>query len=152
MIRYRRGAIKPHKHIAASLVIGTAVGLYFRSLICGAASFFAGVLMDIDHVFDGFLNYGPNLSLVKLYKYCEEVRFKWLTLVFHSYEVIILFWILIFAFSLGKIWVAIAIGATQHLIFDQITNASIYNINSNIYFFTIRLLNGFKRERFYNKT
>jgi len=57
----------------------------------------------------------------------------------HSYELITLLWVAISVFSLSDAWVALAIGLTQHLIFDQFTNP----VKLFGYFFTYRALNHF---------
>ncbi len=62
-------------------------------------------------------------------------------ILFHSYELIALLWIAIYAFSLSDIWKAVAIGFTQHLIFDQLTNP----FNTFGYFLTYRAIKGFKK-------
>lgn len=64
---------------------------------------------------------------------------KKLYLVFHSYEMVLLLWAAVYLRLLGGIWVAIAIGLTQHLIFDQLTNG----LNTFAYFFTYRASKGF---------
>lgn len=103
--------------------------------------------MDIDHLFDCYLNYGPHFKLEDLYHCCEEVKFKRLSLVFHSYELLAIFWISIFVFSLDNIWKAIGIGATQHLLFDQVRNISVQKLDRWGYFLSFRLKNRFKKER-----
>jgi len=44
--------------------------------------------------------------------------------------------------SLGNIWIALAIGATQHMIIDTVTNP----INQFGYMLTYRIKKGFKKE------
>jgi len=140
---WRGRAIKPYKHAAASFIISIAVYAYFKSFACAAASFLTGVFLDVDHLLDCYINYGPQFKLEDLSRYCAEIRFKKLTLIFHSYELAALLWVFIFVFSLGDIWVAAAIGVTQHLIFDRLFNDKIGKLG---YFFTFRLINRFAKE------
>ncbi|MBL7069072.1 MAG: hypothetical protein ISS34_04370 [Candidatus Omnitrophica bacterium] len=125
------------------MIISIAVYAYFKSFACGAASFLTGVFLDVDHILDCYMNHGPRFKLEDLSRFCAEIRFKKLTLIFHSYELIAVLWISIYAFSLGNIWIAMAIGATQHLIFDRLFNNKIGGLG---YFFTFRLINGFAKE------
>ena len=134
--------MKPSGHIIASGIIGIAVLLYFKSLPCAIASFAAGILVDLDHFFDYYLNYRFTLKIRDIYYACLEVNLKRLYVIFHSYELVIALWLLIYYMSLGNIWKALAIGATQHMIIDQITNT----FNMFGYFLIYRILHGFKKE------
>lgn len=69
------------------------------------------------------------------------MNLKRLFLLLHSYELIALFWLVILVFSLGNFWKAVAIGFTQHIIFDQIMNP----INIYGYFLTFRIMKGFDK-------
>jgi len=115
-------------------------------MACGVASFLAGVFLDIDHFLDCYVNYGWRFKMEDFYTYCREIRFDKLTLVFHSFELIILFWIAIYVFSLGNIAKAIAIGATQHLFFDQMVNVARDRLDPRRYFLLFRLSKGFRKE------
>lgn len=70
------------------------------------------------------------------------MNFRKVYLIFHSYELIAMLWIAIYAFSLSGVWAAMAIGITQHLAFDQILNP----VNTFTYFLTYRILRSFKKE------
>jgi len=70
------------------------------------------------------------------------MKVKRLYLVLHSYEILIALWSAIFIFSLSNFWKAIAVGLTQHMILDQITNP----ISRLGYFFTYRIARGFDKE------
>jgi len=115
-------------------------------VVCGIAAFLTGVFLDIDHLIDCYINHGPHFDLKNFYSYCREIRFERLTLIFHSYELIALFWLSIFIFSLGDIYKAMAIGMTQHLIFDQLANMSLGRMKNGGYFLTFRLKNRFRKE------
>ena len=64
-------------------------------------------------------------------------------LVLHSYELIMAFWIAIWIFSLGDLWIAAATGFTQHLLGDQVTNP----VKVMAYFYTYRMARGFRTDR-----
>ena len=54
---------------------------------------------------------------------------------------------LIFIFSLDNVWKGIAIGATQHIIFDQLVNVPLCRMDKYGYFLIFRLKNKFKKEK-----
>ncbi|MDB4349526.1 hypothetical protein OAA99_01070 [Omnitrophica bacterium] len=133
--------------MVASLIVGAAVTVYFKSLACGAASFLTGVFLDIDHILDYFWNCGVRFNIREFYDYCINVRYKRISLILHSYELLIVLWVLIIALGLGNIWKAIAIGATQHLVLDHMRNASTGRMNWRSYFLSFRIKNRFKTEK-----
>ena len=108
------------------------MGTAFRSVTCGVASFLAGVLIDLDHLFDYYYTHPLTINPKKVYDACMEMNLKRWFLFLHSYELITAFWVIIFFFGLSNIWKAVAIGFTQHLVFDQLFNP----INTYGYFLT----------------
>lgn len=139
--------MKPAAHLVTSGAISVAVGFWFKSIPCGLAVFVSGVAIDLDHLLDYACTHGFSLNLKKVYYACNNVDLKRLILILHSYELLILFWAAIFAFSLSNVWVALAIGMTQHIIFDQLTNP----LNKFGYFLSYRMLKGFKTELLINR-
>ena len=135
--------MKPLPHIIASGMISALSAVYFRSAKYVVISFLAGVLIDGDHVIDYWLNNRPTLNIKKIYKCCLRIDLPKLYLGLHSYELVMLLWISIYLFSLSFFWQAIALGITQHIILDQLTNS----ISILAYFFTYRFMNGFKKEQ-----
>ena len=134
--------MRPPFHIAASATISLFVYLYFKSASCAIISFLSGVLTDLDHILDFCLSHGIrqyNLFFKKLY----AIDFKKLFLVFHSYEFLIILWLGIVIIPLGKYWISFAIGFTQHLVFDQLTNP----ITFRGYFLLYRIYHKFDTEK-----
>ncbi|MDP2913576.1 MAG: hypothetical protein Q8N91_06180 [Candidatus Omnitrophota bacterium] len=105
-------------------------------------SFIAGIFIDLDHIIDHYINNGFTLNPNAVYDACIDIKFKTLYLVFHSYEIVILLWIAIYCFSLSNAWKALAIGITQHVIFDNLTNP----MRKLGYFFTYRALKRFRKD------
>lgn len=132
----------PRGHVVTSGLISILVWAYFKSFGCAAVSLAAGVLIDLDHAIDYYASYGFTWKAKDIYDVCHKLKLKKLYLVLHSYELMALLWILICVFSLSNFWKALAIGLTQHIIFDQITNP----VNTLGYFTTYRMIKGFKRE------
>ena len=135
--------MKPLPHIAASGIISILSWFYFRSFACCLATFLSGFLIDADHLLDYTLSYRFTFNLHKISEICEKMKLKKLYLVLHSYEIIIILWAAICIFSLSKMWQAVALGMTQHIILDQLTNP----MRPFGYFFTYRLLNRFNNNK-----
>jgi hypothetical protein len=123
------------------------VGLYFRSVPCAVVSFASGVLIDIDHFLDYYLNHGFSLNLKNIYDVCASINVKKIYVFFHSYELVLIIWLIIFAAGLPDIWKAVAIGLTQHITFDQFTN----RLAKPTYLLTYRFVKGFDKDAFIKK-
>ena len=134
--------MKPISHIIYSGIISAGVGAYFKSFECALISFVAGVAIDIDHFIDYYANHPFTLKLSRIYKTLGDRDLPRLYLVLHSYEIMVLLWVCIYLFSMSPAWKAMAVGLTQHLIFDSFTNP----LRWPGYFFTYRMLKGFKKE------
>ena len=135
--------MKPIPHIVASGIISAISIAYFKSFGYAAVSFLAGVLIDLDHIIDYYLNYGFTFNIKKIYNSCLAISLKRLYIVFHSYELIAFLWAAIYIFSLSKFWQAIALGFTQHIILDQVSNP----VRAFGYSFIYRLCNAFDADR-----
>ena len=133
----------PLPHIVASGIISAISIAYFRSVGYAAISFLAGVLIDADHLIDYYLNHGFTFNIKKIYNSCLVLDLGKLYLVLHSYELVAFLWVSIYVFSLSMFWQAIALGLTQHIVLDQVTNP----VLAFGYFFTYRAMNGFKTIR-----
>jgi len=136
--------MKPKQHIVVSGIISYMVYMVTKSPISGLASFLAGILIDLDHLIDYCLNYGHTYKLKEIYKAIDELRLAKVYVLLHSYEVLIVFWGLVFLVPLNHVYFAIAIGMTQHMFFDQLCNPA----SPKAYFLIYRIANGFKREAF----
>jgi hypothetical protein len=98
------------------------------------------------------LDYGIKRFTVKRFFACSyRVRYDRLTLIFHSYEVIILLWLAIGIFSLSNIWKAVAIGLTQHLLLDHLRNLFSGKLYGLGYFLTYRMKNRFQKAKIAKK-
>ncbi|MDD5495600.1 MAG: hypothetical protein PHP46_00695 [Candidatus Omnitrophica bacterium] len=139
--------MRPTAHIITSGIIGVWVGLYLKSMGYGLISFLSGIIIDIDHIFDYYRSRGFTHELGKIYHACVKMDLKYAYLLLHSYEFLLLLWTAIILFSLGNFWKAMAIGVTQHIIFDQVTNS----INTFGYFLTFRMIKGFESDKILKK-
>ena len=133
--------MSPAVHIVSSLVGAGIVYSIFGNFICAVIFLASGVLIDLDHVFDYIREHNiRSLSVKRLLETCYEDRFEKVILIFHSYELLFILWIVITIFKLGIYWVALALGLTMHLVLDQLRN----NTFVLSYFFTYRWMNNFE--------
>jgi hypothetical protein len=131
-----------HIIVSAGVSLGCQVTMHSWPATIGC--FFSGILLDVDHYLEYYL-----LRKKFPYKYKDLVDFCWynqesnLYLFFHAYEYLFVLWFSIYFFCLGKIWVAVAVGLTTHLVLDQWVNP----IKPLFYFLTFRIKNQFKKTK-----
>ena len=134
--------MRPVEHVAASIVTS---GIFYGatgSLPGTISCLISGILIDVDHHLDLWLHEKKFLWKIKdVYHFCDEDRAGKLHLIFHSYELLALFWLILTVLRLGNFWWGIAIGATVHLILDQIFN----RLKPGTYFLSYRWQNGFSK-------
>lgn len=143
--QYKRGEgeeVRVKQHIVSSGIISSVIYALTNSPLSAIASFLAGVFIDLDHVIDYYLNYGFNHKFKEAYEAMVNFRLSRIYLFLHSLELLAVFWVVIFLIPLGSIYCAIAIGFTQHIIFDQISNP----VSPKAYFLSYRVSNKFKHE------
>jgi hypothetical protein len=127
------------KHIAASAATSAGIYAATRSAEMAVLSFFAGFLIDIDHLADYWREYSFNIDIRKFFRACHECDFTIARLFFHSIEAIVLLSIVAYL-TRSAVITAITLGITQHIFFDQLAN-KVYPAS---YFFVYRWFNGFE--------
>jgi len=118
----RSSSILPVSHAIASTATSLIIYWHFRSLPCALISWITGFFLDIDHVVDYYANHDFTLSYKDIYRASVETNYKKIYLVLHSDELVLAVWGCIVIFSPGIFWTSAAIGFTQHMLFDHITN------------------------------
>lgn len=135
--------MKVRNHIISSGIISYIVYLLSANSMSNAvASFLAGILIDADHFLDYFLNYGFSCNLRNIYEVLDKMKINRIYLILHSYELLIIFWASIFLIPLNSLYLAMAIGFTQHIFLDQIFNP----VMPRAYFLSYRIINKFNKE------
>ena len=113
----------PSRHIIASLSLGAVVGSLTDSFLAGVLCFLAGVLIDIDHLFEYVIHFGlRGFNIREFYWTCRRLArpkqdggVKKMYLIFHAGEIAILLWLA--ALVSKNIYIlSIALGYTLHLI------------------------------------
>ena len=139
--------MKIRSHVISSGIISYILFLTTNSLSSAIASFLAGVFIDLDHFLDYYLNCGFSCNLKEIYGVLAKHKIAKIYVLLHSYELLSLFWVCIFLIPLSGIYMAMAIGFTQHIFFDQIFNP----ITSKGYFLSYRIINKFSKESIINR-
>jgi len=133
------------KHIAASVVVSTALYFTFHSMAAAVSSCLAGILIDLDHIPDYIYSFGWKGFCYKDFEsVCRHGKNKKFFLVLHSYELLLIF-LTISLFTKNAVWLGIFVGFTQHILLDQVSN-SVYRFS---YFFFFRLKGNFAKERMF---
>ena len=135
-------AIKLRYHAIASLGCSILFYLIFKSFLYSFVCFLAGILVDVDHIFDYVRCAGWNLDIKHFFRFMYGVHYTHLTILFHAYEYSVFLILLIIVSDGSLLALAVGIGYMQHLIFDQFTNP----VKPLAYFITYRLKHGFSRE------
>lgn len=137
-----RCVIRPTGHIICALTISGLLYFIFSSGMAFCVSFLSGILMDIDHILDYYIQKRITLRMRKIYIWHIKNDYEFLFLYLHSLELVVMLWVAIFVFKLGIFWIALAIGMTQHIILDIFFNP----IYTHAYLFLYRLSKGFRKE------
>ena len=130
-------------HTIISGVVGTGFWATTRSRMAVFISFFCGILIDVDHIFDYWIvKRRIPRSYHDLLNYCAKEKEGKLYLVFHSYEIIFLLWIGVVMHPFSFMWWAFAVGMTVHVLADNIGNP----YRPFALFFIYRLHYGFEKK------
>lgn len=134
-------------HAVTSLIAGGILYKFTYSFAAFLWVLILGIFVDLDHYIDYVRENGVSFNPKKIYSTCKygHIYFKKLTLVLHSYELIIILWIAIFVLDLNIVWKCAAISFSLHLFIDQIANP----VMPLTYFFLFRIANHFETKKIF---
>ena len=143
--------MKPAAHIVTSGALGLTLYAIKGDIAPALSCFFAGWLIDLDHVFDYVKNLGLRRGLMLILnahdtfpgeRFEEGVRdLIHIYLFLHSWELIIGFCALYLFYHIDPIITGVFLGFTLHLALDQLANRVKGPL---VYFLTYRLFHRFK--------
>jgi len=136
--------MSPMRHAVVSAGAGAAAGLALHSWGAAGACLVTGVMLDLDHFFDYFIDQGPKLDLMEFFDLCERSAFKKCSVLFHAYEWWPLFFLWFSVYGSQPVALGIFTGFALHMAFDQFTNAL---ASPFTYFISYRLYHGFEMRR-----
>ncbi len=135
----------PARHLWASAAFGAGVYLLTGDGGHAAAAGAGGVLIDLDHIWDFYREWGVRGGLGRMsenFVHGRRHEVARLYLLLHSWDVL-LFLALLAVFGLGNFYLLSAVlGGAVHLLFDQFVNP----VRPFSYFLAYRISRGFRRE------
>jgi hypothetical protein len=134
-------------HTTASVCVSGILYLAFNSWAMAICSFVLGIFVDFDHVIDYWIKHGLRFDIKNFFFYFHEERHLKLTLLFHSWECLIILVILTIISDWNPWVTGIFIGYSHHLILDIVFNVP----NLKGLSFLFRYKNGFGSEIIYPK-
>ena len=117
--------MKPTSHIVISFSVSTILYLTFGSYLMAVSSFLFGIFMDIDHFIEYFYDFGFSLNIKRFFDLCtKDYVFKKTFLFLHSWELFLIYSLIVFISPASEILFGVFIGYAFHLVFDQLGNLS----------------------------
>ncbi len=127
--------------------MSVALYLCLKSLAGAIGCFAVGVFIDLDHFHDYFMySRFRAVSLKQFFDVCHNMKLSKIYLVFHSYEIILLLFLAGFLTGWNDLTIGMTTGFILHLVLDELTNKKKYACKPLFYFFTYRLIKGFRKE------
>ncbi|OGS03833.1 MAG: hypothetical protein A2339_00855 [Elusimicrobia bacterium RIFOXYB12_FULL_50_12] len=130
-----------HQHIIASVAFSGGIYGITGSKSIALASFVTGVLLDLDHVTDYWLEHPLSLNVPHFFEMVDACKLRKTHLWLHSLEMLIPLAVAVWL-SKSAILLGISIGFAQHMLFDCLFNF----IYPGSYFLAYRIQKGFKSE------
>lgn len=114
--------MKAQHHVMASVALSTALQAIWGSWALSLSSLAAGILTDIDHIFDVFAEYGPVFSFRRFSEACYQRTLQRAFLLLHGWEYAGLLLGIAWFTAWHPIATGVLIGYGQHMILDQVGN------------------------------
>jgi hypothetical protein len=135
-------------HFFSAILVGYLAGKHFKKIPLGIiVGICGGFLIDLDHILEYFLVYGPNFNLLYFIQGRQFLLSDKVHLWFHAWEYVPI--LLIFAYGFRKnktvqtILITLALAGSVHLLSDSIINQYPLKFYSLIY----RSEQGFSAEK-----
>jgi hypothetical protein len=132
------------QHVAVSAVSAVAVGVFFRSSSAAAACLSCGVLVDLDHFIDFWMNRGFKLNPGEFFDFCYYGTSPTFVDLLHGWEYVPLLAGLIALPGWRNVAIGATVGYSLHLLGDQIFNRHLHRYT---YFLSYRIYHRFDSRR-----
>ena len=114
--------MKPHHHVASSILIAGILYVFFKSWTMALICFLSGILIDLDHIYDYSREFGFPFNIKKFYKAYYSNEFSRWIMVLHSWEILFLIGMVAW-FTGWNPWITgILAGFGHHLVLDTLYN------------------------------
>jgi hypothetical protein len=134
----------PGQHAALSVSSGAILGLTLSSWTAGLSCCLVGIFIDLDHLFDFWINRGFSLSVREFLDFCYYGTSRTFYVILHGYEYIPLLLGLSIVPALRSLAWGLTAGYVLHLLGDQLFNK---HLNRWTYFLSFRLYHRFASSR-----
>jgi len=137
-------------HIISGCLLACVVYSLFGQIKLSLLSFLVSLLIDMDHFFELIVYRGLDLSYLKkgLNYWRESGK---MTILFHSWELLVIFWLAGRIFNLEEFAFSIIIPAFFHYLYDQIIYTLSCGMSVGQYFFLYRAYHKFDFNYLLNK-
>jgi len=126
--------MKISHHLCAGAAAAIPVYLLSdQSLILSVGFLAANSLIDLDHFFDYWHDHRKLLDIKRFIRACYSSDFRHFIVVLHSYELIVLFWIMYLLGFRSPVFCGTGFGFTLHMLMDQVQMGLNFKIYSLIY-------------------
>ncbi len=114
--------MKIEHHVTLSTVISGILFAVFKSWELSITSFIAGILIDIDHVIDYFIEHGLRSNLKEFLPYFYKEKHRKITLLFHGWEWLFCLGAAAILTEFNPYVTGVLIGYGHHIAFDYFYN------------------------------
>ncbi len=136
--------MKPDQHVTISVGSGVILGILLQSWVAGISCCLVGILVDLDHYLDFWLNRGFSLNFRHLLDFCYHGTSAKFYDVLHGYEYIPLYvWIATLP-GCRTLGLGLTVGYTLHLFGDVLYNSHLHRWT---YFLTFRIWHRFESSK-----
>ncbi len=111
--------MKPHHHIAVSVIFSSILFLIFKSWGLAVASLVSGIFIDIDYLIDYLKCCGLPFTIERFKWFYDQEHLMKIRL-FHGWEWVIFCGVMAWFYDWNVWMVGIFLGFGQHLFFDKI--------------------------------
>lgn len=139
--KYKRLITDLFLHFAVSIILGVFLYYFTNNLSLFFLCLASGIFIDLDHLVDYFTYYGLNFNLLKFFK-IDFLKSGKVYVFLHSWELLIILFILGFYFNHQLEALALGLGLTGHLMVDSLFQKAILP-----YFLTYRIYHKFDANR-----
>lgn len=139
--------MKVTQHILISAAIAGSLYGLTRSATAALACFAAGVLLDLDHLFDYMLNYGAPIRIGHFFRAFRYEALRHIVVFLHAWEWMLIAAAVLWLLGWEPVVAGVVLGASVHLALDQLFN----NHRWPAYFLSYRLFHCFSPIRFYGE-
>lgn len=141
------------KHIAATIPIAAVSYGITKSLGFAAGVVVGGILIDVDHLVEYWLDCGFSLNVRKFFKYGNSGTNSHHILLFHSVELVLIFMFIADATPYPDIFKGMVWGLILHMVLDYINILTRFHYKWHsfvLFFISFRTFFLFKRSRIDN--